>query len=142
MEKRKWRPANRYHHKTKLHKRDGGSSEEDEQRDDSEDANDRDEALRYLAEKRNPWIFRSYYHPAWYKRASDEHAATSDKMGELAKLLSYKINQLANHSPQEEAKRNAQERTLTPQEEKELENLAAMDVELQKIAAKLHENAA
>ncbi|XP_029965774.1 secretogranin-1 isoform X3 [Salarias fasciatus] len=142
VEKHIWKPTHRYYHKNVLQKRAGGSSEEEEQKADSEEANDKDEALRYLAEKRNPWIFRSYYHPAWYKRDSDEHAATSDKMAELARLLNYKINQLASHSTQEEAKRNAQEGTLTPQEEKQLENLAAMDMELQKIAAKLHENAA
>lgn len=37
-------------------------------------------------------------------------------MDELTKLLSYKINQLANHSPQEEAMRSSQQRALTPQE--------------------------
>lgn len=36
--------------------------------------------FRYLAEKRNPWIFRGYYHPAWYKRNQDEHAAASNKV--------------------------------------------------------------
>ncbi|GAA6224511.1 secretogranin-1 [Lates japonicus] len=147
IEKRVWKPTHRYHHKKKFHKRGGGSSEEEEeQRGDSEEyeeaAKDRNEALRYLAEKRNPWIYRGYYHPAWFKRDSDEHAATSNKMDELAKLLSYKINQLANHSNQEEAKRSTHQRPLTPQEEKELENLAAMDMELQKIAAKLHDNSA
>ncbi|XP_023285858.1 secretogranin-1 isoform X1 [Seriola lalandi dorsalis] len=147
IEKRIWKPTHRYHHKKKLHKRGGGSSEEEEeQKGDSEEyeeaAKDRDEALRYLAEKRNPWIFRGYYHPAWFKRDSDEHATTSDKMDEVAKLLSYKINQLANHSNQDEAKRSTHQRALTPQEEKELENLAAMDMELQKIAAKLHDKSA
>lgn len=39
-------------------------------------------------------------------------------MDELTKLLSYKINQLANHSTQEEAKRSSQQRALTPQEVK------------------------
>ncbi len=39
-------------------------------------------------------------------------------MDELAKLLSYKINQLANHSNQEEAKRSIHQRALTPQEVK------------------------
>lgn len=37
--------------------------------------------FRYLTEKRNPWIFRSYYHPAWYKRDPDDHAVTSNKAG-------------------------------------------------------------
>lgn len=39
-------------------------------------------------------------------------------MDELTKLLSYKINQLANHSTQEEAMRSSQQRALTPQEVK------------------------
>nr|XP_033504747.1 secretogranin-1 [Epinephelus lanceolatus] len=147
IEKRIWKPTHRYHHKKKYHKRGGGSSEEDEeQRSDSEEyeepAKDGDEAIRYLAEKRNPWIFRGFYHPAWYKRDSDGHAATSNKMDELAKLLSYKINQLSSHSNQEEPKKIVHQRALTPQEEKELENLAAMDAELQKIATKLHDNSA
>lgn len=37
-------------------------------------------------------------------------------MDELAKLLSYKINQLADHSNQEEPKRSMHQRALTPQE--------------------------
>ncbi|XP_023203746.1 secretogranin-1 isoform X1 [Xiphophorus maculatus] len=145
VEKRIWKPTHRYHHKRRLHKR-GSSEEEMEPRGDSEEnteeEKDRDEALRYLAEKRNPWIYRGYYHPAWYKRDSDEHAATSAKMDELTKLLSYKLNQLANQSTKEEDKRSSQQRELTPQEEKQLENLAAMDMELQKIAAKLHDKTA
>lgn len=39
-------------------------------------------------------------------------------MTELAKLLSYKINQLANQSHQEEAKRSTHQTALTPQEVK------------------------
>ncbi|XP_027896084.1 secretogranin-1 isoform X2 [Xiphophorus couchianus] len=145
VEKRIWKPTHQYHHKRRLHKR-GSSEEEMELRGDSEEnteeEKDRDEALRYLAEKRNPWIYRGYYHPAWYKRDSDEHAATSAKMDELTKLLSYKLNQLANQSAKEEDKSSSQQRELTPQEEKQLENLAAMDMELQKIAAKLHDKTA
>lgn len=37
-------------------------------------------------------------------------------MDGLAKLLSYKINQLANHSNQEETKRSTHQRPLTAQE--------------------------
>uniref|UniRef100_A0A1A8G3Z3 Chromogranin B n=1 Tax=Nothobranchius korthausae TaxID=1143690 RepID=A0A1A8G3Z3_9TELE len=144
IEKRIWKPTHRYHHKQKLNKRAGGPSEEEEEQrgtsdEYTEDEKDRDEALRYLAEKRNPWISRGYYHPAWYKRDSDEPAAASNKMDELAQLLSYRIKQLAHHSNQEEAKKT---RALTPQEENELENLAAMDTELQKIAVKLHDKPA
>ncbi|XP_031722159.1 secretogranin-1 [Anarrhichthys ocellatus] len=139
IEKRIWKPTHRYHHKKKFHKRGG---DDEELRDDSEEDEDKDEAVRYLAEKRNPWIYRGFYHPAWYKRDSDEHATTSNKMDEVAKLLSYKVNQLAHHSNQEEPNRSMHQRALTQQEEKELGNLAAMDTELQKIVAKLHDNGA
>ncbi|KAF0023235.1 hypothetical protein F2P81_023865 [Scophthalmus maximus] len=147
VEKRIWKPTHRYHHKKKIHKRAGGSSEEEEEQrgvseESEEAAKDGDEDLRYLAEKRNPWIYRGYYHPAWFKRDSDEHAAPSNKMDELAKLVSYKMNRLANHSNAEEVKRITHPRALTPQEDKKLESLAAMDMELQKIAAKLHDNSA
>lgn len=37
-------------------------------------------------------------------------------MDELARLLSYKINQLADHSNKEEAKRSAHQRALSAQE--------------------------
>lgn len=37
-------------------------------------------------------------------------------MDKLAKLLSYKINQLSNHSDQEEVKRSTHQRALTAQE--------------------------
>ena len=37
-------------------------------------------------------------------------------MDELAKLLSYKINQLSEHSNPEEPKRSVQQRALTAQE--------------------------
>ncbi|XP_038662172.1 secretogranin-1 [Scyliorhinus canicula] len=40
----------------------------------------------------------------------------------------------------EDEKRNMSHRTLTEEEEKELENLAAMDLELEKMAEKLHGN--
>lgn len=39
-------------------------------------------------------------------------------MDDLANLLSYKMNQMANHSNQEEAKGSVHQRTLTPQEVK------------------------
>lgn len=44
--------------------------------------------------------------------------STSAQMDDLAKLLSYKINQMANYSNKEEAKRSTLQRTLTPQEVK------------------------
>lgn len=34
---------------------------------------------RYLSEKSNPWIYRGYYHPAWFKREQD--SATPNKVG-------------------------------------------------------------
>ncbi|XP_008311453.1 secretogranin-1 [Cynoglossus semilaevis] len=143
VEKRIWKPTHRYHHKKKLHRRDGESSENDDVSEEYEGTSkDREEAERYLEEKRNPWIYRGFYHPAWYKREPNEHAANSEKMDELAKMVSYKINQLANHSNQEVVKRSTHPRVLTPQEDKEMENLAAMDTELQKIATKLHDNSA
>lgn len=39
-------------------------------------------------------------------------------MDELARLLSYKINHLANQSNQEEAEKSTQQKTLTTQEVK------------------------
>ncbi|CDQ80938.1 unnamed protein product [Oncorhynchus mykiss] len=161
-EKRIWKPTNRYHH-NKRHQRSGDSSgeEEEERRSDSdeqeekrygdaEEERERQEALMYLAEKRSevesrllgeiyekrsPWAYRGYYHPAWWKRGI-EPLTPSHKMEELAKLL--KRHQLASQSePAEERQKSI---PLTPEEEKELQNLAAMDVELQKIAEKMHEN--
>nr|XP_046148048.1 secretogranin-1 isoform X2 [Oncorhynchus gorbuscha] len=146
-EKRIWKPTNRYHH-NKRHQRSGDSSaeEEEERRSDS----DEQEEKRYLAEKRSevesrllgeidekrsPWAYRGYYHPAWWKRGI-EPLTPSHKMEELAKLL--KRHQLASQSePAEERQKSI---PLTPEEEKELQNLAAMDMELQKIAEKMHEN--
>ncbi|XP_061900939.1 secretogranin-1 [Entelurus aequoreus] len=137
IEKRIWKPRHRYHHKIKYHKRGGGASEEEALRSDSEDSDeDRSEVLSFLPDKRNPWISRGFYHPAWFKRDPEGHA-TSNKMDEVARLLSYKINQLTN---QEGPKGIVQPRALTPHEEKALGNLAAMDAELKKIAAKLHDN--
>ncbi|XP_068609797.1 secretogranin-1 [Brachionichthys hirsutus] len=141
VEKRSWKPTRRYHYKTRFHKRGGGSSEEGgrDSEEDQEAAHSRADVLRYLAEKRNPWIFRSYYHPAWFKRDPDEQTGSSSKKDQLAKLLSYKMSRLVNHPDEEEAKRSTHHRVLNAQEE-ELENLAAMDMELQKIASKLHDN--
>nr|XP_023994307.1 golgin subfamily A member 6-like protein 6 [Salvelinus alpinus] len=161
-EKRIWKPTHRYHHK-KHHKRNGDSSEEEdeERRSDSDEheeekrhgdaekderQRDRQEALRYLAEKsrllgegevyekRSPWAYRGYYHPAWWKRSIDPHTPLH-KMEELAKLLTYKNHQLASQSePADEEKKRSV--SLTPEEEKELENIAAMDMELQQISQK------
>ncbi|XP_010771973.1 secretogranin-1 isoform X2 [Notothenia coriiceps] len=114
IEKRIWKPTHRYHHKKKYHKRGEGSEEEEEEgeqmaasEDYEEAGKDGDDATRYLAEKRNPWIYRGFYHPA----------ANSNKMDELAKLLGYKIDQLANQSNQEEPKKSMHQRVPTPREQ-------------------------
>lgn len=134
--------------------------------------------FRYPTEKRNPWIFRSYHHPPWYKRDSgDDAAAASNKVGfaihwirkksrdnvkcifckmlnyrlvhvytiidtknigfqskflvfrdfdvrsfqcvqmdEVARILSYKISELANHMDQEEPKKSTSQRTVNGRE--------------------------
>ncbi|CAL8315865.1 unnamed protein product [Merluccius merluccius] len=56
-------------------------------------------------------------------------------MEELMKVLSQKMKQMADQS--DEDKRTHQELPM-PQEEKGTDNLAAMDTELKKIAAKLN----
>ena len=43
-------------------------------------------------------------------------------MDELAKLLSYKIDQLANQSNQEEPKKSMHQRVLTPREARSVSN--------------------
>ncbi|XP_051909051.1 secretogranin-1 isoform X5 [Hippocampus zosterae] len=132
-EKYIWKLSHQYNHKNKYHKHGGEEVPEDEDlSDDSENPEDRSETLGYLAEKRNPWI---YYHPAWFKGNQEEHAAPN-KMDEAAKLLSHKIDQLAD---QEASQGATHPRALTPHEEKALENLATMDEEMKKIAAKLHD---
>ncbi|KAL0967721.1 hypothetical protein UPYG_G00256040 [Umbra pygmaea] len=161
-EKRIWKPTHRYHHK-KQHKRGGDSSQNEEEQQQTSDSDDpeekgqrdageeeRQEALRYLVEKRSeveshvlgegdekrsPWAYRGYYHPAWWKRNAEPETA-SHKIKELANLLMR--HQLTSQSePVEDKKRSIH---LTQEEEKELQNLAAMDTELQKISENMHEN--
>ncbi|KAG7259508.1 hypothetical protein CRUP_031784, partial [Coryphaenoides rupestris] len=156
-DKRNWRPGRvhqRRHkrdedHKRRLHKRGGDSAEEeDEQRSESEanggekkpDEEDaggergRDEALRYLTEKRTPWTYRDYYHSAGVKRDWDNNSsATSHKMEELTKVLSEKMKQMADQSDGDKSTRQQ-----PPMPQEGTENLAAMDAELKKMAAQLH----
>ncbi|XP_061669097.1 secretogranin-1 [Syngnathoides biaculeatus] len=135
FEKRIWKQSHPQNHQ--IYRKPGGEelSEDEDLRDDSDNLEGRNEALRYLTDKRNPWIYRGYYHPAWFKRDPEDHAAPN-KMDEAAKLLSQKIDQLAHREAAEGA---MHPRGLTPHEEKALENLAAMDAEMKNIAAKLQD---
>ncbi|XP_051501359.1 sarcoplasmic reticulum histidine-rich calcium-binding protein-like [Myxocyprinus asiaticus] len=86
--------------------------EEDEQKrhqSSAEEEQDKEAALRYLTkkkneleerllnkvnfdEKRSPWIYRGYYHPAWYKRSQDVSTGPhySRNLEEIAETLRYK----------------------------------------------------
>ncbi|MGH0139647.1 UNVERIFIED_CONTAM: hypothetical protein FKN15_042576 [Acipenser sinensis] len=71
---------------------------------------------------------------------------SGNRIDELAKLLNYKKavdflseEKRSRHEFQEENK-NPHQRPFTQEEENELQNLASMDLQLQKIAEKLHEN--
>ncbi|KAJ8009516.1 hypothetical protein DPEC_G00089690 [Dallia pectoralis] len=161
-EKRIWKANLKYHHK-KPQKRSGESAEDEGEeprsdskeheekrhRGDEEEGRERQEALRYLQEKRNevesrvlgegderrsPWVYRGYYHPAWWKKSAEPKTG-SQKIEELSKMLMR--HQLTSQSELvNERKRSV---PLTPEEEK-LQNLAGMDMELQKISEKVHEN--
>lgn len=81
--------------------------------------------------------------PNWKKKRE------YDRMDELAQLLNYKKRSVEFpdfYDSEEIKKRHYDERgrfretPLTEEEEKELENLAIMDLELQKIAEKLSNN--
>ncbi|XP_078086734.1 uncharacterized protein LOC144504852 [Mustelus asterias] len=74
-----------------------------------------------------------------------------DRMDKLAQYLKSKKKSLEipelydfeeedENEHHEDGKKNINHRTLTEEEEKELENLAAMDLELEKMAEKLHGN--
>ncbi|XP_078505635.1 secretogranin-1 [Lissotriton helveticus] len=92
-------------------------------------------------EKRSPSIIHKFENKRQY-----------NKMDELAQLLNYKkksveLPELYNSEEgfkkrhvMQTKKRNLIQRPLTEEEEKELRNLAAMDLELQKIAEKLNDN--
>ncbi|KAK9956843.1 hypothetical protein ABG768_014550 [Culter alburnus] len=115
----------------------------------AEEKQDREAALRYLTkkkneleerllnkgdvfEKRSPWIYRGYYHPAWYKRShklgesTDQHP--NRKLEELAETLRYKRG-LQEQSPGEK-KGVSQQKLFTPEELNELEKLASVDQQM------------
>ncbi|XP_048841275.1 secretogranin-1 [Brienomyrus brachyistius] len=120
-------------------------------------------------EERSPWEEQEYHHPAWWKHSpargemeesnqadldwwggrqaavetdpphlQETRPHLSSEMVELAKLLNHKKAGVPGIL-QPQKSRSLHHRPLTPEEEKELENLAAMDIELQKIAEKIHE---
>nr|XP_023656116.1 secretogranin-1 [Paramormyrops kingsleyae] len=119
-------------------------------------------------EERSPWEEQEYHHPAWWKHSpargemeegnqvdldwwdgrqaavesyphhlQETRPHLSSEMVELAKLLNYRKAGVPGIL-QPQKSRSLHQRPLTPEEEKELENLAAMDIELQKIAEKIH----
>ncbi|KAM3931537.1 secretogranin-1 [Leptodactylus fuscus] len=97
-----------------------------------------DDINHEYGEKRNP-----------LKNSRFEEKRQFDRMDELAQLLNYKKKSVEFpdfYDSEEIKKRHYNERSrlrqrpLTEEEEKELENLALMDLELQKIAEKLSNN--
>ncbi|XP_043552504.1 secretogranin-1 isoform X1 [Chiloscyllium plagiosum] len=64
-----------------------------------------------------------------------QYLKAKKKSFEVPELYDFEENEKQHH---EDRKRNMNHRTLTKEEEKELENLAAMDLELEKMAEKLH----
>ncbi|XP_016353346.1 trichohyalin-like [Sinocyclocheilus anshuiensis] len=115
----------------------------------AEEKQDREAALRYLTkkknelqerllnkgdvyEKRSPWIYRGYYHPAWYKRGHNVAESTDQhpyhKLEDLAETLRYKRGLLTQEESPEEEKGVPQQKLLTPEEE--LEKLASVDQQM------------
>ncbi|XP_026146081.1 trichohyalin-like [Carassius auratus] len=115
-----------------------------------EEKQDREAALRYLTkkknelkerllskgdvyEKRSPWIYRGFYHPAWYKRGHKVDESTDQhpyhKLEDFAETLRYKRGLLTNGESFEEEKGVPQQKLLTP-ELKELEKLASVDQQM------------
>ncbi|XP_067274174.1 secretogranin-1 [Pseudorasbora parva] len=115
----------------------------------AEEKQDREAALRYLTkkkneleerllnkgdvyEKRSPWIYRGYYHPAWYKRSQKLGESTDQlpisKLEELAETLRYKRG-LEEDSPGEE-KGVSQQKLFTTEEMNELEKLGSVDQQM------------
>ncbi|XP_053345411.1 secretogranin-1 [Clarias gariepinus] len=81
-------------------------------------------------EKRNPWIYREYYHPAWYKRSAGGNkgpVGPSQKLEELANALRYKTGLLSEKESIEAEKAYLHQRALTPEELKDLEKLASVE---------------
>lgn len=71
------------------------------------------------------WVADGYF--AEQCRVQRNSGSTFVQMDDLAKLLSYKMNQMANQSNQKEVKRNTLQRTLTPQEVKLYSQTAKTD---------------
>ncbi|XP_027005745.1 secretogranin-1 [Tachysurus fulvidraco] len=81
-------------------------------------------------DKRNPWIYRGYYHPAWYKRSAEGNkglVGPSKKLEELANALRYKMGLLSEKESKEGKKSYLHQRALTSEELKELEKLASVE---------------
>ncbi|XP_077077111.1 secretogranin-1 [Siphateles boraxobius] len=113
----------------------------------AEEKQDREAALRYLTkkkneleerllnkgavyEKRSPWIYRGYYHPAWYKRSHKVGESTEHpnlKLEEVAETLRYKRGLPSQESSPGEEKDVSQQKLFTPKELTELEKLASVD---------------
>ncbi|KAK7151160.1 hypothetical protein R3I93_012178 [Phoxinus phoxinus] len=116
----------------------------------AEEKLDREAALRYLTkkkneleerllnkgdvyEKRSPWIYRGYYHPAWYKRSHKVGESTEHpnlKLEELAETLRYKRGLPSQESSPGEEKDVSQQKLFTPKELTELEKLASVDQQM------------
>ncbi|XP_020377473.2 secretogranin-1 [Rhincodon typus] len=64
-----------------------------------------------------------------------QYLKSKKKSFEIPELYDFEENEKQHH---EDKRRNMNHRMLTKEEEKELENLAAMDLELEKMAEKLH----
>lgn len=72
-----------------------------------------------IYDKRNPWIYRGYYHPAWYKQSAEGNegiVGPSDKLEELANTLRYKMGLLSEKESTEGEKAYLHQRALTPEE--------------------------
>ncbi|KTG04228.1 hypothetical protein cypCar_00020231 [Cyprinus carpio] len=103
----------------------------------AEEKQDREAALRYLTkkknelkelllnkgdvyEKRSPWIYRGYYHPALYKRGNNVGESTDQhpyhKLEDLDETLRYKRGLLTQEESPEEEEGVPQQKLLTPEE--------------------------
>lgn len=101
---------------------------------DAEETKEKEAELRYLTkkkneleerllkegevyDKRNPWIYRGYYHPASYKQSAEGNKGVSlQKLEELANALRYKMGLLSEKESIEGDKAYLHQRSLTPEE--------------------------
>ncbi|TSK58036.1 hypothetical protein Baya_3684 [Bagarius yarrelli] len=84
-------------------------------------------------DKRNPWIYREYYHPSWYKKSAEGNKGPIgpiQKLHELANALKYKMS-LMSEKETEGEKPYHNQRALSPEELKELEKLASVEQQAQ-----------